>query len=87
MQRDHTPFILCTRRSLSLCYACTLRGNLGNQAEFQSLSHSSGVHPRKHTAVKPPCALVMCANAQEFKYVGVVLQSTLIAGFAACANA
>ena len=46
----------------------------------------SGVHQREHTAVKTQCALVMCVNVQEFKYVGGVLQGTLIIGFAAAAN-
>ena len=30
-----------------------------NQIEFQSLLHSSGVHPRKHTVPKIPCALLI----------------------------
>ena len=75
---DHTRYVTHAHCMVNLGYYC-------NQVEFQSLSHSSGVHPSQHTAVKTPCALVMCANAQE--YVGAVLKNALIAGFAACDNA
>ena len=69
---DLAPYITHAHCAVNLGYYC-------NQVEFQSLCHSSGVYPRKYIAVKTLCALVMCANAQEFKFVGAVLQSAFIA--------
>ena len=72
-QRDHTLlYRACADHAMFMHAHCTV--NLGNyEVEFQSLSHSSGVHASQHTAVKTPCALVMCVNAQE--YIHMVLQT------------